>query len=177
MAEQARFAGCCNRADTVGRRDKRRGSTLVEGALVALPLITFVLGVVDISFAVFVKSTLLFAVRQSVRYAVTSRTIGGMGQDDSIRTVMRGYSAGLVDALSPNHDGMKQISINYYDPVTLAPLSGAGSNSGGNIVVVSASGMSWAWMFPLLRSASPLHFSVASADIMEASPLGGPPNR
>lgn len=142
-----------------------------------LPLMAFVLGVVDISFAVFVKSTLLFAVRQSVRYAVTSQTISGMGQDDSIRTVMRTYSAGLMDALSPNHNANKQISIAYYDPVTLAPLTGAGSNSGGNIVVVSASGMSWAWMFPLLNSAPPFQFSVAAADVMEGSPIGGPPSR
>ena len=84
---------------------------------------------------------------------------------------------GLADTLSPTHDGMDQITITYYDPVSLAAVSGPGSNAGGNIVVVSASGLSWAWMVPLMRSSTPLQFSVASADIMEASPLGGSPAR
>jgi hypothetical protein len=72
---------------------------------------------------------------------------------------------------------MNRISVTYYDPVTLAVVTGAGSNGGGNIVVVKATGLSWAWMIPLLRSTTPLQFSVASADIMEASPLSGPPTR
>jgi hypothetical protein len=72
---------------------------------------------------------------------------------------------------------MNQITITYYDPVSLAPVSGVGSNGGGNIVVVSAGGLSWAWLVPIMRSSTPLQFAVASADIMEASPLGGPPPR
>jgi Flp pilus assembly protein TadG len=145
-----------------------RGSTLVEASLCTLPLLAFFLGIVDVSFAVFVKNTLLFSVRQGVRYAITSQTMAGMG---------RTYSAGLVDALSPNQNGSNQITITYYDPVTLSAVTGANSNIGGNIVVVSVSGLSWAWMFPLWHSSAPLQFAVASADIMEASPLAGPPAR
>jgi Flp pilus assembly protein TadG len=154
-----------------------RGSALVEAGLAMLPLMAFFCGIVDVSFAVFVKNTLLFAVRQGVRYAVTSQTMTGMGQDASIKTTVRNYSAGLVDALSPNKNGANQITITYYDPVSLAPVTGANSNIGGNIVVVSMSGLSWAWMFPLWHSSAPLQFAVASADIMEATPLGGPPAR
>jgi Flp pilus assembly protein TadG len=149
----------------------------VEAALAILPLLAFFFGVVDVSFAVFVKNTLLFAVRQGVRYAVTSQTMAGMGQDASIKTAVRTYSAGLVDALSPNQDGTKQITITYYDPVTLNAVTGANSNIGGNIVVVSVSGLSWTWMFPLWHDSKPLQFGVASADIMEATPIAGPPTR
>jgi len=154
-----------------------RGSVLVEGALATLPLLAFLMGTLDIAFAVFAKNTLQFAVRQGARYAVTSQTMTGMGQDQSIKTTVENYSLGFLDAVSPNHNGMKQVTIAYYDPVTLALVSGTGSNFGGNIVVVSATGLSWAWMIPLLHSATPLNFAVASADIMEASPLGGPPPR
>jgi Flp pilus assembly protein TadG len=154
-----------------------RGSTLVEASLCTLPLLAFFLGIVDVSFAVFVKNTLLFSVRQGVRYAITSQTMAGMGQDASIKSTVRTYSAGLVDALSPNQNGSNQITITYYDPVTLSAVTGANSNIGGNIVVVSVSGLSWAWMFPLWHSSAPLQFAVASADIMEASPLAGPPAR
>ena len=155
----------------------RRGSVMVEGALATLPLLALLWGTFDIAFGIFVKNTMQFAVRQGVRYAVTSQTMLGLGQDNSIKTTVETYSLGLADALSPTHNGMNQISITYYNPVTLAPVTGVGSNAGGNIVVVSAAGLSWAWMIPLLRSSTPLTFSVASADIMEASPLGGPPPR
>jgi len=161
----------------VSRGRGRRGSTLIEASLATLPLLAFFFGIVDVSFAVFIKNTLLFAVRQGVRYAVTSQTMAGLGQDASLKATVENYSAGLVNALSPNQNGTNQISITYYDPVTLAPVTGPNSNSGGNIVVVSISGLSWTWMFPLWHASTPLQFAVASADIMEASPLGGPPTR
>jgi Flp pilus assembly protein TadG len=156
---------------------RRRGSALVEATLATLPLMAFLFGVFDVSFAIFVKNTLQFAVRQGVRYAITSQTMPGMGQDLSIKTTVINCTAGLLNSMSPNNNGANQITITYYNPVTLLPVVGVGSNLGGNIVVVSASGLSWAWMFPLWRSNTALQFSAASADIMEATPLAGAPNR
>ncbi|SRR5579872_1501366 len=155
----------------------RRGSVLVESTLVLLPLLALLWGTFDLAFAIFVKNTMNFAVRQGVRYAVTSQTMAGLGHDDSIKTTVKNYSLGLADALSPDHNGMNRISVTYYDPVSLAVVTGPGSNAGGNIVVVKATGLSWTWMIPLMRSTAPLQFSVASADIMEASPVTGPPTR
>ncbi len=154
-----------------------RGGVLVESVLATVPLMALLCGVLDFAFAIFMKNTMSFAVRQGVRYAITSRTISGMGHDASVKTVVKTYSLGLVDTLSPDHNGLNRITIRYYDPVTLAEVTGTGSNAGGNIVVVSATGLSWAWMIPLLRTSAPLQFSVASADIMEASPVTGPPAR
>ena len=159
------------------KRSRRRGSVLVEGALVFLPLWAFLFGILDLSIAIFVKNTVQFAVCQGVRYAVTSQTLPGLGQDDSIKTVLQGYILGFLDYLSADHIGKNRISITYYDPVSMNVVTGAGSNIGGNIVVVSATGLSWAWMVPLLRSATPLTFAVSSADIMEATPLAGAPTR
>ena len=156
---------------------RRRGSVLVEGAFVILPLLAVLFGVLDLSIAIFVKNTVQFAVCQGVRYAVTSQTMAGLGQDDSIKTVVQNYTLGFLDALSPDHVGKNRLSITYYDPLAIAVVSGVNSNIGGNIVVVSASGLSWAWMVPLLRSATPLQFSVSSADIMEATPVAGAPAR
>jgi hypothetical protein len=155
----------------------RRGSTMVEGAFTILPLLAVLFGVLDLSIAILVKNTVQFAVCQGVRYAVTSQTMTGKGQDDSIKTLVQGYTLGLLDALSPDHVGKNRLSITYYDPLALTAVTGVNSNSGGNIVVVSASGLSWAWMVPLLRSAAPLEFSVSSADIMEATPIAGAPAR
>ena len=156
---------------------RRRGSVLVEAAFVMLPLWAFLFGVLDLAIALFVQNTVQFAVCQGVRYAVTSQTLPGMGQDDSIKSVVQGYTLGFLDSLSPDHVGKNRISITYYNPVSLAAVTGTGSNIGGNIVVVSATGLSWAWMVPLLRSATPLTFAVSSADIMEATPLAGAPTR
>lgn len=165
------------RARPLKTRFGRRGSALLETVLCALPLLAFFMGIVDVSFAVFIKNTLLFAVRQGVRYAITSQTMAGKGQDDSIKTTVKNYSAGLVDALSPTHSGSDQITITYYDPVTLNQVTGTHSNIGGNIVLVSVQGLQWTWMFPLWHQANTLTFGVASADVMEASPLAGPPAR
>ena len=85
--------------------------------------------------------------------------------------------AAALTGMSADHVGRNRIAITYYDPVSLSPVTGTGSNVGGNIVVVSASGLSWAWMVPLLRSRAPLQFAVSSADIMEATPLAGAPTR
>ncbi len=156
---------------------RHRGSVLVEGVLAMLPLMAILFAVVDLSVAIFAKNTVQFAVCQGVRYAVTSRTLAGIGQDASIKTVVNGYTLGLLNHLSADRNGLNRISVTYYDPVSLAAVTGANSNVGGNIVVVSASGLSWAWMVPLLRGSAPLTFAVSSADIMEATPLAGAPTR
>jgi len=156
---------------------RRRGSVLVEGPLALLPLLAILFAVVDLSVALFVKNMAQFAVAQGVRYAITSQTLAGMGQDASIKAVVKGYTLGFLDCLSPDHIGGNRIAITYYDPVTLAAVAGVGSNTGGNIVVVSATGLSWAWMMPLLNNSAPLAFSVSSAAIMEATPIAGAPAR
>jgi len=87
--------------------------------------------------------------------------------------------------LHPGVSRLPQPGSRRQEPPLGYLLRSAGTNSGrrrgqyigGNIVVVSASGLSWAWMVPLLRSAAPLQFSVSSADIMEATPVAGAPAR
>ena len=149
----------------------------MECAFAILPLLALLFAVLDFSIALFVKNTVQFAVCQGVRYAVTSQTLPAMGQDASIKTVVQGYTLGFLNCLSADHVGANRIAITYYNPISLAVVAGVGSNAGGNIVVVSASGLSWAWMVPVLRNAAPLQFAVSSADIMEATPVAGAPAR
>src|SRR5579871_5452008 len=87
----------------------RRGSVLVESALCLLPLLGLLWGIFDIGFAIFVKNTMSFAVRQGVRYAVTSQTMPGLGHDASIKTRVkeccwdwRTRSAPIVTAWAPS---------------------------------------------------------------------------
>src|ERR1035441_836857 len=90
---------------------RRRGGALMEGPLAMLPLLAILFAVLDLSIALFVKNTAQFAVCQGVRYAITSQTMAGMGQDDSIKSVVQGYTLGFLNYLSPDHIGKNRIAI------------------------------------------------------------------
>jgi len=155
------------------RRTGQRGNAMLEGALALPPLLMLLFATIDFSVAILVKNTVQAAVREGVRYAVTGQTVSGLGQDESIRTVVENNSLGFLN--STNGDSL--ISITYYNPTTLAVVTGTGSNSPGNIVQVQVSGLSWVWMVPYGRSATPLQISATSMDIVEPNATGIPPTR
>jgi Flp pilus assembly protein TadG len=165
------------------RRRRQSGNTLIEAAYVMVPYFAIFFALFDFGVAIFLKNTMQFAVRQGVRFAVTSQTTGGMGHDASIKAVVNTYSMGFLNYVAPSGagrpcSGQGCISIDYYLPDDLGTIvAGAGSNKGGNVVQITAHNLTWAWMVPLLRTSTPLNFSVSSADVMEASPNGIPPTR
>lgn len=150
-------------------RVQRRGAGIVELALILFPLMALFCAIVDISLAIFVRNTLQHAVREGVRYAVTSRVRTGMGHDDSIKAAVKDAAAGLLTGTQAS-----TIHVRYYVPGTLVETP---SNLGGNIVEVSVENYTWSWRFPFLGSFSPLNFEVRSSDRMEPSPAGTPPPR
>jgi hypothetical protein len=152
------------------RRRRSRGSAMVETALVLVPMLAVTLATFDYAVAIFLQTTFRHAVREGVRYAVTSQTMDGMGQDASIKTVVQRNAMGFLNGAA----NAEKIKIRYYDPVTLAETA---SNAGGNLVEVSIEGYQWSWMAPIMRSATPLTITVRSSDRMEASPNGIPPAR
>jgi len=149
----------------------RCGQALVELPLVLIPLVALLVAIIDFSFAIFLRSTFQHAVREGARYAVTSRTEPGLGQDASIQTTVQRNAMGFLNG----PEGAGRIHIRYYLPGTLAETQ---SNAGGNIVEVSVEGYTWRWIAPVLRgSAAPLSIVARSSDRMEASPGGVPPAR
>src|ERR1035437_3097553 len=108
------------------KRLGRRGSALMEGPLALLPMLAILFAVMDLSIALFVKNMAQFAVCQGARYAITSQTMAGLGQDASIKAVVKGYTLGFLDCLSPDHIGGNRITITYYGPVSLAVVRGVG---------------------------------------------------
>lgn len=155
------------------RKRRQGGNAIVEGALALPPLLMLLFATIDFSIAILVKNTVQSAVREGVRYAVTGQTVAALGQDESIRTVVENNSLGFLN--SSNGDSL--ISITYYNPNTLAAVSGIGSNAPGNIVEVQVTGLSWAWMVPYARDATPLQISATSMDIVEPNTTGVPPPR
>jgi Flp pilus assembly protein TadG len=148
-----------------------RGAELVEFSLVMIPMFGILFLVVDLAWMLFARATLQYAVREGVRYAVTGQTLTGMGQDNSIRTVVQQNSMGILAGST----GASLISISYFDPNN--NLSATTSNAGGNVVQVSVAGLTVFPMAPLYRSKSPVSLSAVSSDVVESSPGGIPPPR
>ena len=148
-----------------------RGAELVEFSLVMIPMFGVLFLVVDLAWMLFARATLQHAVREGVRYAVTGQTLAGMGQDNSIRTVVQQNSMGI---LAGAH-GASLITISYFDPNNnFAPTT---SNAGGNVVQVSVAGLAIFPMAPLFRNKNALSLSAVSSDVVEGSPGGIPPPR
>jgi Flp pilus assembly protein TadG len=145
-------------------RNRRRGSQLLEGGLMMLPFLALAFLTLDAGWTIFVKATLLHAVREGVRYGVTGQVSGNNGQAASIEEVVVAQAMGLLSG------GQGTLSVQYLDPVSMAPSS----NAGGNIVEVSVS-YQIAPLAPLLRSSSSIPITVTAADLIEGSPGGIPP--
>lgn len=156
---------------TAQMRNRRAGAELVEFSLVMIPMFGVLFLVIDLSWMLFVRATLQYAVREGVRYAVTGQTMTGMGQDNSIKTVVQQNSMGILSGSS----GAAKITVSYFDPNN--NLAATTSNAGGNVVQVSVAGVSVSPMAPLFHSASPLNLAAVSSDVVESSPGGIPPAR
>jgi len=150
----------------------------LEAALIFLPMMAMFFGIVDISFAVFVQSTLNSAAREGTRFAVTfsssyNGTSCASSQATCISQVVQDNATGFLSGGRSSY-----ITVNYYtandlsNPVnscnggtcTLNP-AGAGTatlpqtlsngtvvsfaNQPGNIVEVSIAGYPWNWLVPI----------------------------
>jgi Flp pilus assembly protein TadG len=150
---------------------REAGAELVEFSLVMIPMFGILFLVIDLSWMLFARATLQYAVREGVRYAVTGQTMTGMGQDASIRSVVQQNSMGILAGSA----GASEIAIAYFDPN--ANLASTSSNAGGNVVQVSVTGVNIFPMAPLFHSSGPLSMTAVSADVVESSPGGIPPTR
>jgi Flp pilus assembly protein TadG len=156
----------------------QRGNSLLESALVFLPMMAILFGIVDISLATFIQSTLTTATREGSRFAITfSSTYMGTscaGSQAACDVLAVQYNAvGLPLALNTSY-----ITVNYYtandltNPVercnsgtcstavctvstcTLPQTLTNGTivnyaNQPGNIVEVVVAGYPWNWLVPL----------------------------
>jgi len=154
-----------------GRARRQRGAELVEFTLVMIPMFGILFLTIDLAWMLFARATLQYAVREGVRYAVTGQSMSGMGQDDSIRSVVQQNAMGILSGSS----GASKITISYLDPN--ANLAATPSNAGGNVVQVSVSGVSVFPLAPLFHGGSALSMSAVSTDVVESSPGGIPPAR
>jgi Flp pilus assembly protein TadG len=147
---------------------KDHGSQVVEFSLVVIPLLGMIFLIVDLTWMLFARATMQFAVREGVRYAVTGQTITGQGQDASIESVVAADSFGFFTTAN--------VSIQYLTSVN-GVMTPTQSNAGGNVVQVTVSNVSVNPIAPFLHSSSPIVMNATSSDVVEPSPNGIPPAR
>jgi len=151
---------------------RRRGAAIVEMSFVVIALFGLLFLLIDLGWVIFAKASIQHAVREGCRFAVTSQTLESMGHLASIRDVVRQNSMGFISAAQAS----SVVQVRFYNPDTLQQMHGAGSNAGGNLVIVAVENFEVRPLIPFVRSADPIRFSVRAADRMEASPMGIPPN-
>jgi len=137
------------------------GAEVVEFGLVLLPLLAFVLLLMDISWVLFAQSTLQHAAREGVRYAASLQAGTGNARA-SIRDVVTKNSFGFVKSGS-------NVVVNYYNPATLAAAS---SGAAGNVVEIVITGVKVYPLGPLWRSGAAVSLTARSSDTIDAAAGG-----
>ena len=170
MAKRTGQRDATARTCATPHKASQKGAAVVEAGLIFLPFIALIFAILDFSFAIFVENTLYHAAREGVRFAVTQQT-SGSGQDAAIKDVVKQNSMGFLDASAI----AAYVTLNYYDR-SGNPVSGVGSNQGGNILVLKITGYPWTFFAPIWRPPS-LAFSAFSSDAMESPPLNILPAR
>lgn len=153
---------------------------MIEFTLVFLPLLTMILVLLDISWAVFAKSTLEYAVRNGVRTGITitgaQATAAGGCLTDIVKAKVQSSALGML----PGASGLGKIKVHYFLPsgTSAAPTDVSTQSDGNkplNIMQVSIEGFSlraltpriWSWKQSADVSSSAIY--AASADLIEAS--------
>jgi Flp pilus assembly protein TadG len=151
------------------KRQRKRGSETLEFGLVLLPMLGFVFLILDLSWAVFARATLQFAVREGCRYAITGQTSSG-SESDSIKQVVQSNAMGLLGGTS----GLSKIQVTLRDSSGNDITGTAGANAYPNIVEVSVQGLNIVPLFPLYRPNTPLSMSATSSDVMNTPSSSAP---
>ena len=163
---------------------------MLEFTLVFLPLIAFVLLLMDLGWGIYARATLQFAVREGCRFAITNQVLSltnsqgqAYGMVDSVKTVVQQRAVGFLGSKTTD-PGYSLIQVRFYNPsssLTTAlayPTSSSSPqiNVGGNLVEVSVENYQQRSFGPILRPFSALNFTARSSDRMEGNPPTGVPN-
>ena len=151
------------------RRPSQSGQAMVEFALCFLMFLSVVLGFGQLALGLWIKTTLHHAVREGARFAITGKTLDGLGHDASIRSVVRRQSVGMISEA----DAERLITIDYYDGEGVA----TGANHGGNTLVLSVESYPIPWLAPLPLSAVGDGFNVTVSAVDRLEPFPTAPAR
>jgi hypothetical protein len=127
---------------------------------------------VDVAWSIFARATLQHAVREGVRFAVTGQILAGNScLGSSVQQVVAQNSFGFI----LKSKASTYVAVNYYSPIDLSPITGAGGPAGGNVIQVSVNSVLIRSFGPLWHGASPIPISAIASDVMESPPNGVAP--
>lgn len=151
------------------RKKRSRGSETLEFGLVLLPMLGFVFLILDLSWMIFARATLQYAVREGCRYAITGQS-DAAHQQDAIKQRVQTNAMGLLGGST----GLTKIQVTMRDAAGNDITGAANANSYPSIVEVSVQGLAMAPLFPLFKSGSPLNLSATSSDVMNVPSSSAP---
>lgn len=103
----------------ISKSKSRRGAELLEFTLTFLPLLLMSLIIMDFAWAVFVKSSLAFAVRAGLRVGITTTgtqaTAAGMDLTSMVKQAVQAHAQGLLGSL-PTDPRRATVKVHYYQP-------------------------------------------------------------
>lgn len=82
------FARLCRRSD---------GASAIEFALVSIPVITMIVGILEVAAILFVNVIMEGAIRDAARFGITGYTTGGKSREAVIREIIDDRTLGFVD--------------------------------------------------------------------------------
>lgn len=163
------------------KKDGRRGAEILEFTFVMLPLFIILFAMIDASWAIFAKSTLMYAVRSAVRYGVTitgtQATAAGETLTQMVKDTVQSNSLGFVTGTTKR----AYIQVHYFaqDSTSSTGLTDVSTqtngNAPGNLIQVSVNsyplpGLTpriYGWLTAADHSATTL--TAVSADVIEPS--------
>jgi Flp pilus assembly protein TadG len=175
------------------RQSKRRnGAEFLEFTLALLPMLMMIFVLLDASWAIFVKSTLAYAVRSGVRVGITitgtQATAAGSDMTAIVKATVQSNAMGLLAGSA----GLAKIKVNYLQPPAAGSAAAAvdvsaqtNGNNPLNIMQVSIQGFSLGPLIPRLFGLrtpvdkSSTTIAAVAADLIEPSrdpaPIGTAP--
>jgi Flp pilus assembly protein TadG len=145
------------------RKSRQRGSEMVEVAFILTPLLMLTFLLLNLSMAIFLRSTFQQAVREGARYAITGQTTTPTTcQDTSVKTVVAQNAIGFLTT----GQGAASVHVRFRNPATGA----IGSNAAGNIVEVSVENYQYGPLARYTFFAQKLGIWARAADVMGGLP-------
>jgi Flp pilus assembly protein TadG len=167
------------------RKRGRRGSELLEFTFAFLPLLVIMFAIMDVSWSIFVKATLQYAVHVGVRQGIiiTGPQAGGQPFTGLVRNIVEANSLGILSGAT----GLSYIHVSFYtidqntadatygQLIACIPPASTGCNAPGNVMQVSVDSYPLRALVPHLYSwaisanVNPGLISAVAADEIEPS--------
>jgi Flp pilus assembly protein TadG len=159
------------------RAGSRKGSELLEFTFCFLPLTAMIILLLDASWAIYVSSTLSYAVHEGVRQGITidSTAANGSTLETLVQNIVQRNAQGLLSGSS----GLSMVHVDFYrvsstnSSALVAVTQAGGGLMAGDIIQVSVQNYSLRALVPRIYSwksaldTSPTVISAVAADRIE----------